>query len=152
MGGFTEMAALTALQSGLGLVQAGRQARTQNAAAEAAAQYQIEQARRQQDVRERERRERLRRVLARQRAEFGANGVGAGAGGSAEAVLDGFVNETERTIQDERDLLSMSVDALNRRTEERRRRNLLELADFRRRSAFGAVQRGLSGLTSLLEP
>ena len=150
MGGFTEMAALTALQSGLGLVQAGRQARTQNAAAKAAAQYQIEQARRQQDVRERERRERLRRVLARQRAEFGANGVGAG--GSAEAVLDGFVNETERTIQDERDLLSMSVDTINRRTEERRRRNLLELADFRRRSAFGAVQRGLSGLTSLLEP
>lgn len=149
MGGFESTIALAALQTGMNLVQAKQQARAQNAAAQASAQFQMQQAQQQQAIRERERRERLRQTLASQRAQFGAQGLGGG--GSADAVLKGLADETERTIQDDRDLLSLSFEGLNSQLEQRRRRNLLDLSDYRRRTAFGALQRGLGGLTSLLD-
>jgi hypothetical protein len=150
MGGLTETATLFALKTGLDLVQAEQQARTQIAAAESAAQFQRQQAQQAQLIRERERRERLRRVLASQRAQFGAHGVGAG--GSADAVLKGLTNDTKRGIRDGRNRLGLSLDAIDRQLEQQRRRNLLELSDIRRRSAFGVLQQGLGGFTSLLEP
>lgn len=160
MGGFTPTIAMAALQTGLQLVQAKQQARAGNAAAASAAQFQRQQAEQAQAIRERDRRERLRRVLASQRARFGAHGigggigtgVGAGGGGSAEAVLTGLANDTERAIADERERLGLSFQALERDLAERRRRNLLELSNARRRLAFGALETGLGGFTSLLEP
>jgi len=154
MGAFTPTIAMTALQTGLQLVQAKQQARTDNAAAASAAQFQRQQAEQAQAIRERDRRERLRRALASQRARFGAQGIGGGigiGGGSAEAVLTGLANDTERAIRDERERLGLSFQALERDLAERRRRNLLELSSARRRLAFGAVERGLGGFTSLLE-
>lgn len=150
MGGFTEAAALFALKTGIELVQAKQQARTQNAAAESAAQFQRQQAEQAQAIRERDRRERLRRVLASQRAQFGAQGIGGG--GSAEAVLKGLTNDNERAIQDERERLGLSFAALDRDVAERRRLNLLEVSNTRRRLAFGTLERGIGGFTSLLEP
>lgn len=150
MGGFEPMIAMAALQTGMNMVQAKQQARAQNAAAEASAQFQMQQAQQQQAIRERDRRERLRQALASQRAQFGAQGLGGG--GSADAVLKGLTDETERAIQDDRDLMSLSLEALNNRLEQQRRRNLLDLSDYRRRAAFGALQRGLGGFKSLLEP
>jgi len=155
MGAFTPAIAMTALQTGLQLVQAKQQARAGNAAAASAAQFQRQQAEQAQAIRERDRRERLRRALASQRARFGAQGIGGGigiGGGSAEAVLQGLANDTERMIADERGQLGLSLAAIDRDLAERRRRNLLELSSARRRLAFGAVERGLGGFTSLLEP
>jgi hypothetical protein len=149
MGGFTPTIAMAALQTGLQLAQANSQARAQNVANAAAAGLQMQQAQRQQAIRERERRERLRQALAGRRAQFAAQGLGGG--GSADAVLEGLAAETERAIRDDRDLLSLSLASLNGQLEERRRRSLLELSDYRRRAAFGALQRGLGGHASLLE-
>jgi len=118
MGGLPETAALFAIKTGIELVQAKQQARAQNAAAESAAQFQRQQAEQAQAIRERDRRERLRRVLASQRAQFGAQGIGGG--GSADAVLTGLTNETERAIQDERERLGLSFEALDRDLAERR--------------------------------
>jgi len=152
MGGFTPTIAMAALQTGLQLVQASQQARTDNAAAASAAQFQRQQAEQAQAIRERDRRERLRRALASQRAQFGARGIGVGVGGgSADAVLQGLANDTERAIADDRERLGLTFTALERDVEERRRRNLLELSTARRRLAFGALERGLGGFTSLLE-
>lgn len=149
MGGFTSTAVLGVLQSGLGLIQARNQARTQNAAADAAAQAQIQQIRRARQIRDRERRERLRRVLASQRAEFGARGIGRG--GSADAVLKGFVKDVDRAIDDDRSLDALRIGSIDRALAERRRRNLLEASRAQTRVIFGRLGRNLGGL-SLLEP
>ncbi len=153
MAAFTPTIAMAALQTGLQLVQARQQARADNAAAASAAQFQRQQAEQAQAIRERDRRERLRRTLASQRAQFGAHGVGGGigSGGSAEAVLQGLTNDTERAIADDRERLGLTFAALQHDVEERRRRNLLELSTARRRLAFRALERGLGGFTSLLE-
>lgn len=151
MGSLTPTIVMTALQTGSQLIQARSQARAQNAAAASAAQFQRQQVQQSQAIRERERRERLRRALASQRAEFGARGIGAGAGGSADAVLKGLSKDTERAIRDDRGRLDLSLGAIDRQLELRRRRNLLELSDLRRRSAFGVLQRGAGTLMSLLD-
>ena len=144
MGSFAATAAMTVLQ----LAQAQKQARAQNHAAAAAAQSQTQQIRRAQEIRERERRERLRRALATQRAQFGFQGLGRG--GSAEAVLKGLASKTDRAIQDDRGLNDLRIGDINRTFDQRRRRNLLDASDARRRTAFGLLERGLNGL-SLLE-
>jgi len=149
MGGLTSTAVLSVLQSGIGLVQARNQARAQNAAADAAAQSQVQLIQRSQEIGERERRERLRRVLASQRAQFGAQGIGGG--GSADAVLQGFTKDTDRAIDDDRSLDALRIGSIDRALAERRRRNLLEASRAQTRVVFGQLGRTLGGL-SLLEP
>lgn len=148
MGGIDPLTALSVLQTGVGLIQQRQQVRAQNAGAEAAAQSQIQQIRRAQEIRERERRERLRRALATQRAQFGSQGLGRG--GSAEAVLKGLATETDRANQDDRSLNVLRIGDINRTLNQRRRRSLLDASNFRRRTTFGLLERGLNGF-SLLE-
>lgn len=146
MGDFAS--AITILQTGIGLIQQRQQARVQNAAAAAAAQSQTQQIRRAQEIRERQRREQLRRALASQRASFGAQGIGRG--GSADAVLKGLSEETEKRIGDERSLNDLRIGGINFTLEQRRRRNLLDLSSARNRAAFNLLGKGLQSF-SLLE-
>ena len=140
--------AATAVTTAFQLVQQRQQAKAQNAAARAQADSQTQQIQQAQKIRERQRRDQLRRVLAAQRAQFGARGLSRG--GSADAVLKGLALDTERTIQDDRGLNDLRIADINRSLDLRRRRNLLELSSARRRSAFDLFGRGLKSI-SLLE-
>ena len=148
MGGIDPATALFAVKTGIDLIKQRQQARAQNAAAGAVAQSQTQQIRRAQEIRERQRREQLRRVLASQRASFGAQGIGRG--GSADAVLKGLSDETERRTQDERGLNDLRIGDINFGLQQRRRRNLLELSSARNRAAFNLLGKGLQSF-SLLE-
>ena len=148
MGGINPAMALFVVKTGIGLIQQRQQARAQNAAAAAAAQSQTQQIRRAQEIRERQRREQLRRALASQRASFGAQGIGRG--GSADAVLKGLSDDTERRIGDQRSLNDLRIGNINFALEQRRRRNLLELSSTPNRAAFNLLGKGLETF-SLLE-
>ncbi len=143
MGTFAATAAMTALS----MTQARQQAKAQNAAASAQAQSQIQQIRRQQEIRDRQRREQLKRSLATQRARFASSGVGRG--GSAQAVLDGLAKETDQVISDERSLNAFPIGRINSALDRRRRSNLLNASEARRRLAFDLLGRGFKQISLL---
>ena len=140
--------AVTAVTTALQLVQQRQQAKAQNAAARAQADSQTLQIQQAQKIRERQRRDQLRRILAAQRAQFGARGLSRG--GSAGAVIKGLTQEAEQAIQDDRSLSNLRIADINQSLDLRRRRNLLELSSARRRSTFDLFGRGLKSI-SLLE-
>lgn len=71
----------------------------------------------------------LRRAVARQRARFGAQGVGS-SGGSSEAVLLGIVSESDEDRVERARLDRLRETAMGDELEARRRRNLLELTEL----------------------
>ncbi|NQU61007.1 MAG: hypothetical protein HQ512_07740 [Rhodospirillales bacterium] len=136
------------LQAGAGLVASKQQAKAQSAAANAARQSQIQAINQVQEIRERQRRERLRRGLATQRARFASQGLGRG--GSADAVLKGLALESDRATEDERSLNALRIGDINNAFDQRRRKNLLEASNAKRRTAFDLLSKGLNSF-SLLE-
>ena len=143
MGPFAATAATAAFQ----MIQARQQAKAQNAVAAAQAQSQVQQIQRRQEIRDRQRREQLKRTLATQRARFASRGVGRG--GSAQAVLDGLAKETDQVIAEERSLNAFPIGRINEALDKRRRSNLLEASDIRRRLAFDLLGRGFKQFSLL---
>lgn len=82
----------------------------------------------------------LRRAIAKRRAEFGASGITAD-DGSAEAVLLGLSQESERT-QAERDTLDrLKETALDDSLANLRAKNLLELSELQGKNALRDLSR-----------
>lgn len=75
----------------------------------------------------------LRRAVARQRAQFGASGVGSGAG-SSEAVLLGLFEETDSDRENRERLDSLRNRALEQERRQLRRRNVLEATQTAQRN------------------
>lgn len=139
MGGF-ETAAIAAL----GAVQNHQRTRAQNAIVDARQQAAATLQHQARKIHEREQRGRLASLQAAQRARFGAAGVGNG--GSADAVLNGLAEQTERSIRDDRtgDQFSMQ----GRAAVDRQRRKL-SLIDYQRGQVRNLL--GVGHGVSLLE-
>jgi hypothetical protein len=135
---------MAAVQMGLSVAQQKAAYAGQKAEAKAQAD-QIRQAR---DIDQRLRQERLRRVLASQRARFGAQGVGGSS--SADAVLRGLIGEAERQNADSAALADHRLDRLDLQLANSRRSSLLATAQPYTRTAFNLVQRNLQ-TTPLLD-
>lgn len=75
---------------------------------------------------EEKRRAALRRAVARQRAQFAAQGVGTGGSGSTEAVLLGLFEESDDDRQQRERLDNIRTRALEQDSAARRRLNVLQ--------------------------
>jgi len=145
MGGMLPTAALSAVQFGMDMAQQ----KTSQAEAKADAQAQTQQIQQQQEVQLRERREQLRRAMATQRARFGAQGLTATGGGSAESTLSGLEGEAARDEQDTTNLSSLRIDRINDDLDYQQRRSLLAASSTRYRSAFSLMQQSLRSVSLL---
>jgi hypothetical protein len=110
---------MTAMQLGMNIAQdeAAHDAKKSEAKAQA---KQIARAR---AFESQERQERLRRVLAGQRARFGAQGMAPG--GSSGAVLEGLAAEAEREERASNQLAGSRIDSIENRLSHSRRKNLI---------------------------
>ena len=117
------MAALWALEFGLGIAQKHQQARAEDAHVQTQAAAQSRQIELNRAIEERRRAEHLRQAQARQRARFGALGVGGD--GSAAAVLDGLAATAARESRDSNTLFDERLQSINENYASRPRRNLL---------------------------
>ena len=81
---------------------------------------------------EAQRRAALKRAVARQRAAFGAQGIGS-TDGSSEAVLLGLFDESDRDRQDRERLDGIRTAALDRDLSARNGLNVLQLAQLQER-------------------
>ncbi len=79
-----------------------------------------------------QRRNALRRAVARQRASFGSQGVGAG-GGSSEAVLLGLFDESDQERKRREELDVMKTSALDQNYSNLRSMNLLQATQLAER-------------------
>lgn len=123
MGSPVAMAVLSGLEFGLDIMQKRDQARAQDAATHAQAATQSRQLELNRQIEERRRAERLRQTQARQRARFGALGVGGD--GSAGAVLDGLAAASAREGRDTNALFDERRRDIDDNYAGRPRRNLL---------------------------
>lgn len=123
MGSTAAMAVLSGLEFGLDLMQKQRQARAEDARAQTQAAAQSRQVELNRQIEERRRDERLRQTQARQRARFGALGVGGD--GSAAAVLDGLAAVSTREGRDTNALFDERLRSIDESYASRPRRNLL---------------------------
>lgn len=121
------MGALSSLATlGLNVALAQQADRRERRAIHQERDRQIEAIRTRDAEAERERQARLRQALARQRARFAAAGV-AGAGGSAEAVLRGLVEESDLASRARELESARRIEDITRAARQRRRRSLLDL-------------------------
>lgn len=132
---------VSAAMFALDLVKQQADARMQEKAARAQADYGTAQLRSAQAVRDRQRAENLKRVLATQRARFGAQGVGGG--GSAQAVLDGLGLASDRDRADDAASLDARVADINDGVNALKRRNLLERRSLVNNRIFGELRKNL---------
>ena len=145
------MGALTSLATiGLNAALAQRRASNERSEIRADRNWQIAEIRAQDAERERERRETLRRALAAQRARSGAAGVG-GSGGSAEAVLRGLTEESERERAARADASGRRIEQVRDSARRARERNLLDLTGELTRTGLGLFGSRRSTGRSLLD-
>lgn len=85
-----------------------------------------------------ERRAALRRAVARQRAQFGAQGVGSNAG-SSEAVLLGMFEESEDEQKRREQIDTMRSNALDQNLNQTRSLNLLEATQLAERQRLARL-------------
>lgn len=85
-----------------------------------------------------ERREALRRAVARQRAKFGAQGVGSN-GGSSEAVLLGLFDESDEERKKREDVDALRTRALDNNLSQAAAGNLLEATQLAERQKVQRV-------------
>ncbi len=93
-------------------------------------------------VAEQDRKDALKRSIARQRAEFGAQGVGS-AGGSSGAVLLGIIDESEEEKAQREALDSIKVRAIDDSLEQQKALNVLQREQLRERSSLDSIAGGL---------
>jgi hypothetical protein len=145
MGALTSIAAL-----GLNAALAARSASNERREINAERDRQIAEIQARDAEVERERQAALRRTLAAQRARLGAAGVG-GAGGSAEAVLRGLTEESERERAARQDASSRRIGEARATASGRRRSNLLDLTGQLTQAGLSALGRSRSTGRSLLD-
>ena len=85
-----------------------------------------------------DRRNALRRAVAKQRANFGASGVGS-ADGSAEAVLLGMFSESDEERQLREQSLALRNNALDLNSAQIQQKNLLEQAQTQQKQNFARL-------------
>ena len=95
MGGFTPGLIMTVVSQGMGMMQKQNQARAARQAADAQAGAQAAQIEAARQAADRDREARLARTLASARARFAGRGLDP-AQGSAAAVLDGLISESDQ--------------------------------------------------------
>lgn len=93
---------------------------------------------------ERQRRQALKRAVARQRASFGAQGVGS-TGGSSQAVLLGMFEESEDEAQAREQLDQLRFKALDQGVSQSRRVNTLAQTQLREKNR---ITRGNNALNN----
>ncbi len=138
MGGFEPA---SAAMFALDMINQQRQARARERGVQAQAGADITTLRHQQEIRARQRNEALKRAQATQRARFGAQGIGAG--GSAQAVLDGLGAASARDAADETESLAARVADINANVRNLKRRNLLEGRNMVTDRIFGEIRKRL---------
>jgi hypothetical protein len=97
---------------------------------------------------ESERRAALKRAVARQRAEFGASGVGSGAG-SSQAVLLGLFDESDEDLKQREALDNLKSRAIDQNISQQQRINTLQLTQLKERDKIKWVTSGIDLLGSL---
>ena len=118
----------------------------QNAREQAALQK--EQLRLSAEQSETNRRAALRRAMARQRAQFGASGIGSGTG-SAQAVLLGMFDESEEELQQRQALDSLKTAAINQGVSQQQRINTLQLTQMKERDRLKNIGSSLQSAHDL---
>lgn len=114
MGGFTPQIAMTILGAGLNIAQKQQQTRAARQAADAQAGAQATQIEAARQAADRDREARLARTLASARARFAGRGLDPGQG-SAAAVLDGLISESDQEAEDARAQTDIRLGAINAR-------------------------------------
>ncbi len=103
---------------------------------------------------EKERKTALRRAVSRQRASFGAQGIGSGAG-SSQAVLLGMFEESESEKSKRAGLDNFRLNAIDSDLSQRKSLNVLQRTQLKERnklqtvSAFGDTAFGALGLAHI---
>lgn len=82
---------------------------------------------------EKSRQDALRRAVAKQRAQFGARGVGTSAGGSPEAVLLGLFEESDEERQKREQLDQMRLKSIDQNLSQAKSLNLLQATQLAER-------------------
>lgn len=90
---------------------------------------------------DRKRRDALKRAVSRQRAKFGARGVGS-AGGSSEAVLLGLFEESETEKEERERLDNIRLSAIDQDLDSLQRKNLLEVSQLAERQRLQRIASG----------
>lgn len=99
---------------------------------------------------QRERQAALKRAVARQRAQFGASGVGAGSG-SGEAVLLGLFSESEEERAARERLDGFRFGAIDQNIEQQRRLNVLQRTQLRERQKLNGLSSAVDRYGDYLE-
>lgn len=95
---------------------------------------------------EEERRAALRRAVARQRAQFGASGIGNAGGGSSEAVLLGLFDETQDDLERRARIDNLRNQAIDLSLANTKSLNVLQRSQLQERQRFErAIQNDRSG-------
>ena len=131
-----EPAIISAALAGVSTIQGVQQAKSQSKAAAAQARLQLESMEKERQINDHNEKNNLQRKLAAQRARFGASGLISS--NSADAVLDGFRQETERRLADDRWFHDRNVEGAGQ-----------DLGEARKRSTHAARSAILSGLGSI---
>lgn len=111
MGGFTPQLVTTVLSAGLNIAQKQHQGRAARQAADAQAGAQAAQIEAARQAADREREARLARTLASARARFAGRGLDP-AQGSAAAVLDGLISDSDQEAEDARAQADIRLGAI----------------------------------------
>lgn len=158
MGGLTSVASaavqlLGAANSLSGSRSEANQARRQNELAMQSANEQAalhrEQIRLTAEQAETERRSALKRAIAKQRAQFGADGIGSG-GGSSQAVLLGLFDESEEERAQRDSLDALKNAGIDQSLGQQSRVNTLQLTQLRERNRLSDFNTLLRAGNSLL--
>lgn len=123
-------------QQGLALQQLQAQQRMQQQQIAADTALEKEKLAMQARADEDTRRAALRRAVARQRAQFGASGIGNAGDGSGEAVLLGMFSETESDLNNRAQLDGLRSRALDMNATNRASLNILQRTQLQERQKF----------------
>lgn len=104
----------------------------------------------QSEAAERERRNALKRAVARQRANFGSQGTGSGAG-SAQAVLLGLFEESEADLAEREKLDALRRSALDLDIAQQNRLNLIQREQLRENQKLSNLSRNFSRTANALD-
>lgn len=133
---------LNLLQRSQELQAAEAEARRRRETNQADAALRLEDLRANQAAESAKRRDALRRAQARTRALLGARGTGT-ASGSGVAVLQGLAAETARDAAFAEEEFALRADGIRLGADSARERDLLRLADRRRRLQLDSLRDGL---------
>ncbi|MCB9988636.1 MAG: transporter [Rhodospirillales bacterium] len=95
------------------------------------------------------RRAALKRAVARQRASFGASGIGNQANGSVEAVLLGMFEESDDERANRERLDALRTAALDQNLDQQKRLDVIQLSQLREKQKIGSVTSSIDRYSNL---